>query len=124
MTERPESDATPYLLSAGSGGLVWFVLQITTGREAWDTDMYFPLVLALIVLAGAIGFLYPRRPWRWGLAQFWSQAAVAFLFNPTGGLLPLGLILFLVLSLPSLISASIGGFVGRRVAGRGHAGAS
>jgi hypothetical protein len=117
MASTDARNATPYLISGLSGGLGWFLIAVTSGREAWDTDLYLPMLIALVVLAGAVGFLYPRRPWRWGLAQFGAQASVAFLFNPTGGLLPLGLILFLFLSIPSILSACIGGFVARRFIG-------
>lgn len=102
----------------GTGG--WLYLGAgTTGREGWDNPLYFRVFWpALLFVALALGFLAPMRPWRWGLVLFGGQALAALVAKPTAGLLPLGLILFGILALPSVGSSYVGAFlrgaVGRR----------
>ena len=109
-------DKLPLILSLMAGACGWLALAITSGREAWDTSSYFTMfVPALVLFAGALGFLFPRRAWRWGLALFAGQAAAAIVLNPTGGLLPLGLIVFGFLSVPAVISATLAAFISRRL---------
>jgi len=119
-TDRPITpivgDKLPLILSLMAGACGWLALAIPSGREAWDTSSYFTtFVPALVLFAGALGFLFPRRAWRWGLALFAGQAAAAVVLNPTGGLLPLGLIVFGFLSVPAVISATLGAFISRRL---------
>jgi peptidoglycan/LPS O-acetylase OafA/YrhL len=119
-TDRPITpivgDKLPLILSLMAGACGWLALAIPSGREAWDTSSYFTMfVPALVLFAGALGFLVPRRAWRWGLALFAGQAAAAVVLNPTGGLLPLGLIVFGFLSVPAVISATLGAFISRRL---------
>jgi len=119
-TDRPITpivgDKLPLILSLMAGACGWLALAIPSGREAWDTSSYFTMfVPALVLFAGALGFLFPRRAWRWGLALFAGQAAAAVVLNPTGGLLPLGLIVFGFLSVPAVISATLGAFISRRL---------
>lgn len=106
-----------YLISVMSGIAVWLTISFFTGeREAWDSRYYFTYGLPLMVLlAGVLGFVVPNRPWRWAVTVMASQALVAILQNPTANLLPLGLLVFVVLSIPLLISAYLGGVLRRRL---------
>ena len=99
-----------YALSAFSGVAVWVGLMLLSGtREGWDSPLYFPVGMPLVVLVAAIsGFLVPIRAWRWGLLPMGAQAAVATASNPTANLLPLGLALFSVLAVPCILGAYLG----------------
>ena len=65
--------------------------------------------------AAIVSFFAPSRFWRWAMFPFGAQALVAILQNPTGNLLPLGLIMFAILSLPCIAAAWVGGWLGRRI---------
>ena len=110
MSERTPGDLVAYLIAAAAGAGGWLYITITTGRsEAWDAGSYFVVFLpAIIVVTALLGFFCPRRVWRWPATAFGSQALVLFLSNPTGGLLPLGLIVFGLLAIPSFIAAWCG----------------
>ncbi len=112
------------LTTAGIGAALWIAVSVFGGRrEAWDSPLYFQMVLPLAALtAGAVAYRAPVRAWRWAMFPFWAQAFVAFLQNPTANLLPLGLILFSVFGAICLIPASIGARLGRRRAGAVSAG--
>jgi len=107
---RTPGDVVAYLIAATAGAGGWLWISAATGRrEAWDSTSYFAVFLpALIAVTALLGFFFPRRIWRWPATAFASQALVLFVSNPTGDLLPLGLIVFGFLSLPSFIGAWCG----------------
>ena len=113
MSERAPGDLVAYVIAAIAGAGGWLYITITTGRsEAWDTGSYFVVFLpAIIVVTALLGFFFPQRVWSWPATAFGSQALVMFLSNPTGGLLPLGLIVFGLFSIPSFIAALCGGLI-------------
>jgi peptidoglycan/LPS O-acetylase OafA/YrhL len=103
------SERAAYAVALGGGALLWIVTAKIAGRtEAWDAPMYWTITYPLaIVLAGLLGFLVPRRAWRWGLAVFLAQPVVLAVSASGFGLMPLGLILFAVLSLPAVGLAAL-----------------
>jgi hypothetical protein len=62
---------------------------------------------AAIALSGLLGALFPERPWRWTALLMFMQFVVMFLGGSALGLLPLGLILMAVLTLPAATLASL-----------------
>jgi peptidoglycan/LPS O-acetylase OafA/YrhL len=97
-----------YLVCLSGGTLLWLLTAALTGRsEAWDSPYYWSLAYPLsILLAGVVAYHAPRRAWRWGLAVMLVQALVMVLTSGGAfGLLPLGLLLFGVLSLPAMALA-------------------
>ncbi len=118
-------DRAAYALAAAAGAGGWIVITSATGRrEAWDSEWYFGLFLPLIsMLVAWLGFLAPRRAWRWAFVPFAGQALVAFAQNPSGGLLPLGLIVFAVFGtvcvVPALVGAALRRWVDRRTEAQG-----
>ncbi|MBI5211556.1 MAG: hypothetical protein HY927_16425 [Elusimicrobia bacterium] len=111
-------------LSAAAGVAVWVgICALAHRREAWDSGLYFKFGIPLLTLVTFLaGFLEPDRPWRWGAAVAAAQIAVAFVKNPTGGLLPLGVILFGVLAVPAILTAYVGAFLARRLRPRAPSG--
>ena len=108
--------AAAYAVTIVTGAALWLVIARLGGRrEAWDCALYFQAGLPIAALAAAVAAaLQPARPWRWGLLVMYSQAGVALVQNPTGSLLPLGLILFGVLSLPALVAAYLASWLFER----------
>jgi hypothetical protein len=105
-----DAERSAYVVAGLVGAATWLVVSTASGRrEAWDSDLYFSLALPAIGLAVALlGFLIPQRPWRWAFVPFGGQAVVAFLQNPTGSLLPLGLVVFGFFGVACLIPAYVG----------------
>jgi hypothetical protein len=98
----------------GAGG--WYLLgRRQPGGEGWDHSAYFTLFMpALIVVAGVLGFIIPSRPWRWAQALIWPQLIVMCALNPRGGpLLPLGVVIFGVLTLPCIAAGYAGAGIRR-----------
>lgn len=107
-------------LAAIFGAALWVGLAFATGRrEAWDDGAYYGFgIPACMALACALGFLCPERPWRWGALIFAGQALANLALHPTGSLLPLGLAVFALLSLPAAACSAAGGWLRRRLSRR------
>ena len=119
MNHPPTTDTQPYLIAILGGAALWLLTSLISGRaEAWDAPMYWTVTYPLaILLAGVLGYRAPRRAWRWGLAVMLVQAPVMMLTS--GGsmsLLPLGLALFAILSLPAIAAATLGAKIRMRIA--------
>ncbi len=98
------------------GVMLWTLIAAIGGRaEPWDSPLYWSIGYPLaIVLAGVLGYVFPLRPWRWAMTLMFMQGAI-MLFGGSGlGLLPLGLIMLLLLSLPAVALASLGARLSRR----------
>lgn len=95
---------------------MWAGISMVSGkREAFDSALYYQLGIPVICFASALlGFAEPHKPWRWGALPFCGQFFWLLFTQGPGNLLPLGVIAFSILSLPSIISARIGAFVRRR----------
>ena len=117
------SQRTAFLVAAVAGAVGWAAIGAATGRrEAWDSEAYFGLFLpGIAILIAWLGFLAPRGAWLWAFGPFAAQAIVAFVQSPTGGLLPLGLIVFAVFGavclVPALVAAWFRRWYDRRSAG-------
>ena len=68
------------------------------------------VLLGLALAAcGLLGYFFPERPHRWALALFFAQCLAMGIRNgELGNLFPLGLIAFVVLSLPGTAVAKFG----------------
>lgn len=102
------------------GAAVWiFVAAVSGRREAWDSGLYFSVGIPAVCLFSMIlAFHEPRRPWRWGVLPVAGQFAWMLLSQGPGNLLPLGIIVFGVLSVPSIIAAWMGALIARKRARR------
>ena len=112
------TDRAAYTIAALAGAIGWIVISLLSGRrEAWDSEVYFGLFLPLIaVLVAWLGYLAPRRAWRWAFVPVGGQALAAFIQNPTANLMPLGLIVFAVFGAVCVVPALMGAAMRRWVA--------
>jgi multisubunit Na+/H+ antiporter MnhB subunit len=110
-----------YAVAATSGIILWLATTAISGRrEAWDASLYWMAAYPLgLIIAGILGYLVPERPWRWALTLMLTQAVTLAAGAADFGLLPLGLIMFSVLSLPLILAAKLASTVGRRRESRG-----
>jgi hypothetical protein len=105
-----------YTVAALAGAAGWAGVSLFTGRrEAWDSELYFTVLLpATAAVAAVLGFAVPQRTWRWAMTPYAAQAVVAFVQNPMAGLLPIGLVVFAVFGALCLLPAWAGGALRRR----------
>jgi hypothetical protein len=109
-----------YLVAAACGAAIWILIALVSGRkEAWDSGLYFSAgIPAGCLISAAFAFLEPNRSWRWGVLPSVGQFAWMLLSHGLGNLLPLGVIVFGVLSVPPIIAARIGALIARKQTGR------
>jgi len=102
-----------YAAAVAIGVVVWIaVSRATNKREAWDSEVYFSVGMPIVCFAAfVLGMIEPRRAWRWGVAPLVGQLVAMLVTQGIGNLLPLGVIVFAVLSLPSVLTARLGAFV-------------
>ena len=79
------------------------------------TQWYFLISVPVVcIVSAALGFIEPSRPWRWGVAPLIGQFFWMLFTQGPGNLLPLGVVVFGVLSVPSIVTARIGAFLGSK----------
>jgi hypothetical protein len=105
-----------YLLAAAGGAAIWALVSLASGRaEAWDSPLYFSVgIPAGCLISMAFAFFEPERAWRWGVAPFVGQFLWMLVSKGPGNLLPLGIVAFGVLSIPSIIAAWVGASIAKR----------
>ncbi len=105
------ADKTAYAAAFLAGAILWSLATIAAGgREAWDIDLYWTAAYpAALLTGGGLAALFPERPWRWPLVVMFAQMPVMIASGSGFGLLPLGLALLAILSLPGMaIAAAVG----------------
>ncbi len=113
-----KKDAWLYGVAVVVGIIVWVVVShVSHRREAWDSQWYFMIGTPVVcVVSAVLGFIEPSRPWRWGAAPLGGQFFWMLLTQGPGNLLPLGVVVFAILAIPSIITARLGAFVGKKLA--------
>ena len=102
-----------FALSIILGLLIWLLSpQLTGRREPWDAKSNYYWI-ALLVAGFIPGCFCSRHFWRWGLGACLGQCAGLTLAvlranESAGGLLPLGMILLIFTSVPSIAGAALG----------------
>lgn len=107
MTSRDVAAA--FSLSLFCGLLLWTLTSFFGHRrEPWDASAYWTIAYpGAILLCAALGALYPQKPWRWAVTIIFSQLVVMIAGGSDFSLLPLGLVLLALLSLPAIAASAL-----------------
>lgn len=122
----PERTFVCYALAIATGLLTALGTQLFAGiatgnyaraftREPVDLGVYWLVALPVCYLvAGVLGYLAPVRTWRWILAMLAVQALYTLLVVGSGlSLWPLALVMYLVISLPGILTGWLGRLIRR-----------
>jgi hypothetical protein len=105
-----------FLASVFLGLLVWVTTSTLTGEpEAWDSGWYWAVSYPLLLfLSAGMGYLAPRRTWRWAVGLVLLVPLVNLIRWPAEARwLPLGLLAALMVAIPLAVSARLGSFARR-----------
>ena len=108
---------TPVLIAFVAGAGLWSAAAMISGKkEAWDAATYWVLAYpAALLICACLGYAYQDRPWRWALVLFEAQFVAMCIRNgELGGLWPLGIVLFAIVSLPGMLAANLAARFGRK----------
>ena len=107
MNEK--SSRLAYGIAIVAGAILWTATSVMSGeREPWDSSIYWIVAYpAAMVVAGLLGCVFPQKPWRWAVVVMFMQIIVMVVGGSGFGLLPLGVILLAILSLPAVALASL-----------------
>lgn len=100
----------PHATAALCGLVVYVTITAATGKnEAWDDGSYYTIGMPFMCLvAFAIGYLFPQKPWRWALSMAGGQVLGALLNGSSLNLLPIAMIFMAIISTPQLLAAFVG----------------
>ena len=116
-----KKDTWFYVISVLSGVLVWIVVSAVSGKkEAWDSSWYGAGYAFICAVSITLGYLKPVQTWRWGVLPFMGQFVWMLISQEVGNLLPLGIIVFGVMSLPAAIAAKMGAYFSKMRAESGE----
>jgi drug/metabolite transporter (DMT)-like permease len=98
-----------YAIAFVAGTVLWAATSVLSKKvEPWDSSAYWTFAYPLaIVLSGVLGYVVPHRPWRWALVVMFTQFIVMLIGGSGLGLLPLGLVVLAILSLPAVVAANV-----------------
>ena len=103
------SDRAGWVATIGAGATLWIVAsQLSYPREVWDVENWTLYLGIAYVICGALGFAFPKRPWRWPLMVMLILFPVMIV--TTGRLGPLfviGIVFLLAYSLPGMLAATL-----------------
>ena len=116
-----KSDSFAYSLATVAGMGLWFFAALSSGkREAWDAAVYWTVAYPLAMgVASLMGYIFSERPWRWALTLFLAQFAAMIIHNrELGSLWPMGLMMFVVLSIPGVALAKLAAWLRGKVSSK------
>ncbi|HXS07732.1 MAG TPA: hypothetical protein VN723_13160 [Rhizomicrobium sp.] len=102
-----QRDAATFALSLFGGLLLWTLTSLLGHQhEPWDAAAYWTVAYPLaVLLSAALAAFHPVKPWRWAATIIFSQLLVMIAGGSDFSLLPLGLLLLVLLSLPAIAAA-------------------
>jgi hypothetical protein len=106
----------PYAAAAACGFVVIMAVALATGRsDAVDDGSYWTIGQPLMcAVAFAIGWQFPRRPWRWAVCMSLGQFLAGLANGNSLNLLPFVIAFMIILTMPQLLAAYAGSWFSRR----------
>lgn len=103
-------------LALGLGAVVWTVFKVIAhSQDPTELLSYWQIGYPIsILLSGIMGMFFPDRPWRWSVYIIFVQFVMEMITTKGDwNLLPPGIVLYALLTVPCIISGYIGAWVSR-----------
>jgi hypothetical protein len=118
IERKPLYEGFKHLLALLSGVMVWSLFKVITNSQDPTAEIvYWKVGYPIsILLSGILGILFPERPWRWAFYVIWSQFCLGLITHKGDlNLLPPGVIVYMFLTIPCILSGQIGAWTIRSV---------
>lgn len=108
--------ARPYGIAAATSIVLWWLIVLLDGvPDAWDADVYFPIVYpSQIVMCAVLAWIFHHRAWSYGFVLCYAQLVPMLIPPDDLDLLPLATILLTLLAIPMVIVGALTGWIRRR----------
>jgi hypothetical protein len=113
-----QQNKLPFAISISIGTLVWYFFSFYTNHtDPQSTKIYWQIGYPILILSSfIISYYFGISVWRWPLLLVFSQAVIGIIISKGGGnLLPIGIIVHIVISIPCIIAAYCGLFLKRKL---------
>jgi len=111
----------PFAISIGVGTFVWYFFRFNTNHaDPQSIKIYWRIGYPILIMASfIISYYFSVKVWRWPLLLIFSQTIIGIVESKGGGnLLPIGIIIHLVISIPCIVAAYGGVFFRKYLQGR------
>lgn len=106
-----KNNKLPFAISIGVGTFVWFFFRTYTNHsDPQSTIAYWYVGYPILILTSFVTSIYFNiKVWRWPLLLILSQLVLGIVMsNGDGNLLPIGIIVHIVISIPCFIAGYCG----------------
>jgi hypothetical protein len=113
----------PFAISIVVGTFVWYFFSFYTNHsDPQSTKVYWQIGYPILILASFItSYYFSVKVWRWPLLLIFSQAIIGIVMSKGGGnLLPIGIVVHIVISIPCFIAGYCGVLLKKYVRDRNH----
>lgn len=103
-------------MSMAVGAAIYYCVKMASELiEPQGPAIFYVWLSGTLITPLVFGFFYPKRAWRWGIFVLVGQITF-IVMTEKGDLnqLPIGIILYVVLAIPMLLSGTVGGFLARK----------
>jgi hypothetical protein len=113
----------PFVISIGVGTIVWFFFRFYTNHSNPQSSIaYWYIGYPTLILASFItSYFFSIKVWRWPLLLILSQVILGIvMLKGDLYLLPLGMIVYIVISIPCFIAGYCGVLLNKYFKDRNH----
>jgi len=115
---KKQKTKLPFVISIAVGTFVYYFFSFyTNNTDPQSTKIYWQIGYPVLILASFItSYYFSVKIWRWPLLLIFSQAVIGIATSKGGGnLIPIGIIVHIVISIPCIIAAYCGLFLKRKL---------
>jgi hypothetical protein len=115
-----QKNILPFAISIGIGTFVWYLFRFHTNHsDPQAIKIYWQIGYPILIVASfIISYYFSEKVWRWPLLLIFSQAVIGIVESKGGGnLLPIGIAVHIVVSIPCIIASYCGLFIKRKFTG-------
>jgi hypothetical protein len=115
-----QNNGLAYTISIGVGIVIWFLFNLFTNvPDPQSNILYWYIGYPIFIITSFIlSYYFSIKAWRWPLCLILSQLVIGIVTSNNLNLLPLGIIVHIVISIPCFIAGYCGFFLKKNLSGK------